>query len=113
MTGPTHRDVALHVVLGQVFDPLRGTEARDQEPDIGLLLLPRPFEVSAVARRLLLVTVPQLFERQRLGQFDLLALLDLANELDREPARFLAIGGTERRIRDASAYPKHPLKRAA
>src|SRR5207245_8006464 len=31
----------------------------------------------------------------------------------REPARFLAIGGTERRIRHAAPYPKQPLKRAA
>src|SRR5207249_1487570 len=93
----THRDVALHVVLGQVVHPFRGTEAGDQKPSIGLLLLPRPFEVSAVTRSLL-VSVPHALERQRLGQVDPLALLELANELDREPARFLAIGRAERRI---------------
>src|SRR2546422_9331112 len=60
-----------------------------------------------------MVSVPQSFERQRLGQVDLLALLEPANELDREPARFEAIGGSEGRISHSSAYPIHPLKRAA
>src|SRR5260370_29958377 len=80
---------------------------------MGLLLLPRTFEVGAVMRRLLLVTVAQFFERQQFRQVDLLAVLDLANEFNREPARFFAIGGAERRIGYSSPYPKHPLKRAA
>src|SRR2546427_2427298 len=75
---PTHRDVALHVVLGQVICPLFGTEARNQQPGVGLLLLARPFDVPVVARSLLLVSVPQTFERQQLGEADLLATLQLA-----------------------------------